>query len=72
MKSIDWLGLEVKYKPVDLGYEGDPSIPNGTRHMGWECDFRSIKTHTGDDIIDFFTDDALEEIEQYILDMEEA
>jgi hypothetical protein len=58
--STDYRGFEVLGNIVDGGWEGDPDVPGGTRHLGPEVVGFEIRLD-GRDVTAMLTIEAIEE-----------
>lgn len=58
----EWRGLMVEYYVVRHGFEGDSSIPRGTRKVGNEIGEIEIFAPDGSRITEFLTQKAYDEI----------
>lgn len=63
-----WNGLDVTGILQDPGYEGDPSIPNGTNRLSLYAEYIAVETPNGEDISEYLTDEALSEIENVLIE----
>jgi hypothetical protein len=57
-----WHGLDVEVVTQPAGWEGDSSIPNGTRNLGVEVIDVVVYAPDGEDITDELTDEAIHDI----------
>ena len=63
-----WKGLTVKGDLIENDWEGDPSVPNGTRTIPAYIEDLEVLTEDGYDIVNYLTDDAIDMIESYLID----
>jgi hypothetical protein len=64
--SLDFMGFHIICDVRDAGYEGDPSVPNGTRWMGWELDGLTVYAMDDEEVTHWLTDDAIKHITNHI------
>ena len=64
--TIYYRGLEIE-GTIMVGWEGDDSIPNGTRKLV-DVDGLEVRSPDGDDLTELFTKKAMKEFENVLLE----
>ena len=58
--EIELYGMKVTFRAVTGDWEGDPSVPGGTRSIPAYPEDMEITAPDGTDITEWFTDEAME------------
>lgn len=64
--TTEWKGLTVE-ADVERGWEGDSSVPNGT-NLIVSVEYVTVTTPTGEDISEYLSEEAMNRIEDLVIE----